>query len=90
MHYRFYLPTKDTSYKTDKTGYASPFVISVYKLADWEAMSKDDQTKFTVISKDDKYEYVYGTWDKAPSDLENTITNTEIKKVIDTFELKED
>ena len=87
IHYRFYLPTKDSDYETEKTGYASPFVISVYKLSDWEEM--DNQDDFTKIDENSKYVFVYGTWKKAPTDLENTITSDEIKKVIGTFEFTE-
>lgn len=87
IHYRFYLPTTDTSYKTDKSNYASPFVISIYKLADWDAMDKEEAAKFTLIEKSDKYAFVYSTWDQAPTDLKDKITDSEIKSVMETFKL---
>ncbi len=83
VHYRFYLPTKDKDYKTDKTGYASPFVISIYKISDWENLG--NKNDFTKIDQNDKYVYAYSIWDTVPSDLEETITDAEIKKVINTF-----
>lgn len=90
IHYRFYLPTTDKDYSTDKVGYVSPFVISVYKLADWEKLQKEEGPKGILIDKNDKYAFGYSTWQDSPEDLVDAITIAEIKKIIDTFEFTEE
>lgn len=86
-HYRVYVPTTDAQFSATNPGYADPFVISVYTLADWDNVLKQEGTKPTLIQKDDQYAYAYSTWQACPQDLCNTVTSAETKNIIKTFNL---
>jgi hypothetical protein len=86
-HFRVYVPTTDKQFSSTNSGYADPFVISVYTLADWDNVLKQEGTKPTLIQKDNNYAYAYSSWQACPQDLCSTITSAEIKNIIKTFNL---
>lgn len=86
-HFRVYIPTSDQQFSTTNPGYADPFVISVYKLADWDNVLMQEGAKPTLIQKNGDYVYAYSTWQACPQDLCNGITSAEIKNIIKTFNL---
>ena len=90
VHYRVYIPTNSSKWSGSKKGYADPLVISVYKLADWEKLQKEEAPKDILIDKNEKYAFGYSTWQDTPEDLVDTITIVEIKKIIDTFNFIEE
>jgi len=86
VHFRFYVPTTDKSFSPTNPGFADVFVLSVYKLADWDNMQGQEQLP-TLLKKDSKYAYTYSRWQACPKDLCDVITDAELKNIISTFSL---
>lgn len=82
----FAIPTTDKTWTDVKTGYAAPFAISVYKLADYNtAVQKGEITNATLITKNTQYAFTYGTWQATPSDLESQVSHIDVKGIMATF-----
>lgn len=74
------VPTKDKNYG-DKTGYVVPISIVVYPKAEW---INGVNEPFDYLAENEKYVFVYQTWQDMPSDL---IQRFDDFKVISTFKL---
>lgn len=84
------IPSSDTMVNsagmTNDSGYYSPFAITVYTLAQWDNMQNSEGPNETLITKNDKYAFV---WSQAngmpPSDIGTKLDD--IKAIIASFKL---
>ncbi|AKM81951.1 TPA: hypothetical protein DD449_02460 [Candidatus Berkelbacteria bacterium] len=87
----FSMPTTDSSWSesgpAELDDFATPFIISVYTLANWDKMIEESQggATPTEITRDDKYVFAYSGWQACPTDLCDK--NFDVKGIIETFKL---
>lgn len=64
----FQIPTKDTSYG-DKSGYATPFIISIYPISEWQKKQQEEGPSPIYINQNNVYVFSYSTWQDQPLDF---------------------
>lgn len=87
----FSMPTTDSSWSesgpAELKNFATPFIITVYTLANWDKMIEESQggATPTEITRDSKYVYAYSGWQACPTDLCDK--KFDVKGIIETFKL---
>ena len=85
-HVEFQIPTKDTNYGNG-SGYATPFIISVYPILEWQKIQQDEGPKPKYIAQNDINVFAYSTWQDPPLDLLGK--NIGFDQIISTFKFIE-
>lgn len=78
--FRFYIPTTDKNWSDALSGYANPFVISVYTKAQWAAVDMNAPHD-VYIGENAKYVIAYSSWQACPTDLCDVINSAELNKI---------
>lgn len=85
------VPTTATaSYPASKinyAGYAAPFCINVYTLAQWNAFNDDNPSLSTELTRNNTYVFSYSSWQDSPQDLRTSGLEKEVTSVAKSFKL---
>lgn len=78
----FEVPTTDLTWEGG-IGYAAPFTIGVYTLADWQKVQAEGGPVPALVEQNASYVFAYSMWQDVPKDLGNV--NFQISQILSTF-----
>jgi hypothetical protein len=85
------VPTTDTKNypgsDIEYSGYAAPFCIDIYTIAQWNTYNDDNPSLATKLTSNNQYVFAYSTWQDSPADLRASGLDKEVTNVAKSFEL---